>query len=102
MPPQYALLNEAPKEENYTRRVVDLVAVLEETSPASGEGIRRLCEEGVTHIYVGQGQGEIGLGVSQLFEPRDFLGHPEFRLVYQQDRVYIFAVVDGLCASLSP
>ncbi|MCJ7739522.1 MAG: hypothetical protein MUQ10_19785, partial [Anaerolineae bacterium] len=102
MPPQYALLNEAPKEEDYTRRIVDLVAALEEIPPASDEGIRRLCEEGVTHIYVGQGQGEVGLGVSQLFEPQDFLGHPEFHLVYHQDRVHIFAVADGLCASLSP
>ena len=99
MPPQYALLNEAPKEEDYTLRVVGLVAAFEETSPASGEGIRRLCEEGITHIYVGQGQGKVGLGVSQLFEPQDFLGHPEFRLIYEQDRVYIFAVADGLCVS---
>jgi len=102
MPPQYALFNEAPKEADYTRRVVDLVAAFEETPPASGEGIRLLCEEGVTHIYVGQGQGEVGAGVRQLFEPQDFLGHPEFHLVYRQDRVYIFAVADGLCASLSP
>ncbi|MGC9467691.1 MAG: DUF6541 family protein [Anaerolineae bacterium] len=101
MPPQYALLNEVPEEEGYSRRVVELVTTLETISPASVEGLRHLCDEGVTHVYVGQGQGEVGAGVTQLFEPEDFLNAGMFRLLYHEDRVHIFAVAAGVCSDLN-
>jgi hypothetical protein len=70
MPPQYALLNEAPAESGYSQRVVDLVAHLEEHSPASPEGLARLCEWGITHVYIGQGQGKVGAGGGPTLSPR--------------------------------
>jgi len=97
MPPQYALFNEQPEPLDYSRRMVELVAALEETVPASPQGIALLCEEHITHVYIGQGQGLVGAGVSQLFAPQDFLDQPEFDLVYHEDRVYIFTLNDDLC-----
>jgi hypothetical protein len=97
MPPQYALGNEQPVEEGYSERVVELVARLETTSPGSEEGVRLLCERGITHSYIGQQQGRIGSGAQPLFSPEDFLASPSFETVYHQDRVYVFAVRPEAC-----
>ncbi len=92
MPPQYALVNEAPIEWDYTQHVTDLVADLEKKSPTSAEGMKLLCSWGVTHVYIGQGQGKVGAGAVQLFPPEVFVSTNAFNLVYRQDRVYIFAL----------
>ncbi len=97
MPPQYAMLNERPAQPGYTRRVVDLVATLETHSPASAEGLTVLCDWGITHVYIGQGQGRIGSGAIPLFAPADLRTSPAFDLVYHQDRVSIFALAPQHC-----
>jgi len=102
MPPQYALLNEAPAESGYSQRVVDLVAHLEKRSPASPEGLARLCEWGITHVYIGQGQGKVGAGAVQLFPPEVLADSPAFRPVYHQDRVWIFALNPEACEERGP
>jgi hypothetical protein len=102
MPPQYALLNEAPAESGYSQRVVDLVAHLEEHSPASPEGLARLCEWGITHVYIGQGQGKVGAGAVQLFPPEVLADSSAFRPVYHQDRVWIFALNPEACEERGP
>ncbi len=102
MPPQYALLNETPAEPGYSQRVVDLVAHLEEHSPASPEGLSRLCEWGITHVYIGQGQGKVGAGAVQLFAPDDLLASPVFRPVYRQDRVWVLALNPETCGGTAP
>ena len=102
MPPQYALLNEAPAEPDYSQRVVDLVAHLEEHSPASPEGLARLCEWGITHVYIGQGQGKVGAGAVQLFPPEVLADSLAFRPVYHQDRVWIFALNPDACEERGP
>lgn len=99
MPPQYALLTEAPAESGYSQRVVDLVAKLEENSPASAEGVQLLCDWDITHVYVGQGQGEIGPEAVQLFSPTALAGSSAFSQVYHQDRVWIFALDPGMCGA---
>jgi len=97
MPPQYALLNERPIDADYTRKVVELVAGLEANSPASPEGMRLLCEQGITHVYIGQRQGTVGFAAPQLFAPDDFAPQPAFDLVYREDRVYVFAFDRATC-----
>jgi hypothetical protein len=102
MPPQYALLNEAPAEPDYSQRVVDLVAHLEEHSPASPEGLARLCEWGITHVYIGQRQGKVGAGATQLFSPEALADSSAFRSIYHQDRVWIFALKPEACEERGP
>ena len=97
MPPQYALLSEAPVQPGYSQDVVDLVTRLETTSPASAEGIQALCEWGVTHVYVGQGHGEVGIGAIQLFSPGELAGNPAFDQIYHRDRVSVFALDPTAC-----
>lgn len=97
MPPQYAIVNEAPSLPDYTRRVVGLVAVLETASLGSPEGLRALCAEEVSHVYIGQGQGRVGLGASQLFALGELGGSPAFEPVYRRDRVAIYALRPEVC-----
>lgn len=51
-----------------------------------------LQERGVTHVYVGQLQGSTNSD-RPLLKPSALLGSPHYRLVYHQDRVWIFALV---------
>ncbi len=97
MPPQYAMLNEISTPPDYTQRVVDLVAQLEKTSPTSPESLKVLCEWGFTHVYIGQGQGEVGIGVNQLFSPDELVPSPFFNLIYHHDRVHIFELNQQEC-----
>jgi len=101
MPPQYALLNEVPADAQYTQSIVNLVAYLETTSPVSPEGVQVLCNWGITHVYVGQGQGKVGAGAMQLFSPDVLAISPVFSTVYQQDRVHIFALKPQACGATS-
>jgi hypothetical protein len=99
MPPQYALLNEVPAEEGTSQRLVELISHLEGVSLASPEGVARVCEWGITHVYIGQRQGKVGIGVTQLFSPEALASAPAFSLAYRQDRVHIFALDSRACVA---
>lgn len=101
MPPQYALLAEKPHPADYSQRMVDLVASLETLSPASPEGVRLLCDNGITHIYIGQRRGEVGMGAHPLLYASDFENNA-YELIYHQDLVYIFKLKSESCSILKP
>jgi hypothetical protein len=96
IPPQYALLNEVPIDENYSQHLVDMVAYLEDHSLSEKETLHWLCKSGISHIYIGQDQGEVGVGENQLFNQNEI---PEsfYNLIYAQDRVRIYEVKQQLC-----
>jgi len=89
LPPQYALANEKPQKSDYSNLVVNLTHTLENSSISSKETLELFCEWGITHIYIGQNQGQIGLGAKPLFRPKDI---PNEWIIYNQDRVFIFDV----------
>jgi hypothetical protein len=97
IPPQYALLNEAPIDPSYNRDVVNLVAQLQAVSPSSPEGLSLLCQQDISHVYVGQGQGHIGFGAVPLYFPDDLLASSAFAPLYHQDQVWIFAFDRSIC-----
>ena len=98
MPPLYALSSEVPLEEDYSAQVVELVAALETTPLNTPQGVALLCEQGISHIYIGQLQGLVGISwLNQLFAPEELVNQKPFQLVYQQDRVYIFALREAAC-----
>jgi hypothetical protein len=100
LPPQYAL-NEAPIQPGYTQGMIDLVKKLETISLDSQQGVDLLCDEGITHVYIGQGQGKVALRAMnlgpQLFSPNDLLYSQNYGLLYHQDLVYVFALNPGVC-----
>jgi hypothetical protein len=101
MPPQYALLNEVPVPADYSQKIVELIAFLENNSPGSIQGVKKLCHEDITHAYIGQGQGLVGFGARQLYTRDDFLNSPFWQVIYQNDRVYIFALDPTICIQLN-
>jgi hypothetical protein len=98
MPPLYALGSEVPLDASYSSQIVETVAALEMISLNTGEGVALLCELGVSHVYIGQLQGLVGLTwLNQLYSPQELLDQPTYQLVYHQDRVYIFALQPEAC-----
>lgn len=102
MPPQYALFNEKPLTPGYTRAVTQLVRDLQAISPASPEGLRLLCQWGITHAYVGQAQGRVRFEETMPLLPvKELMALPAFALIYQQDRVRVFALDRQVCGKVS-
>jgi hypothetical protein len=97
LPPQYAQFNETSQPSDYTQQVVDLVAGLQDHPVAEPESLAALCEWGITHIYHGQGQGQVG-GPGALYQPAELLAQPDlFTRIYHQDRVSIFSLNPEAC-----
>lgn len=97
MPPQYALLNEVSDPVDYSKKVIDLVATLEQNSPGSSIGLHAICSMNVTHIYIGQGEGMIGSGARQLFNRESLQTSGFFDELYHQDRISIFSIKPNAC-----
>lgn len=97
MPPLYALTGETPLEAGYSQRMIQLVAELETASLDHPASLDLLCDEGITHVYIGQGQGLVGASGEALFTPQEMTASQAFELVYRQDRVWIFALQPEVC-----
>jgi hypothetical protein len=98
MPPQYALLTETELEPGYGQHVVELVAGLRQTSLSTEAGVRLLCAEGITHVYIGQGEGRVMIPPSEpLFTAQEMLGNPSFEQAYHQGRVWVFELTEEGC-----
>ena len=97
MPPQYALLNEQPLQPGYPQEIVDIVAELETVTLDSPDGIALLCQYDITHVYMGQGRGMIGAGLSILYTPEELAASPALESLYTRDSVQILGVKAGTC-----
>jgi len=75
---------------DYQEAVRDDFAQIQQRSPVSAEGVRFLQDRGITHVYVGQGNGMVGNPGAPLLDVDALLASPAFRLVYHQDQVWIF------------
>jgi hypothetical protein len=77
---------------------VDLVAGLRETPLSTAVGLRKACDEGVTHVYVGQGDGRVGMPPPEpLFTAEEMEASPAFEALYHQDGAWVFALFDAAC-----
>ncbi len=97
MPPQYALLNEISTPPDYSKRVTNLVKLLETQPVTLPDSITQLCKEGISHVYIGQRQGEVGGSGHPLFSPESLLESASFDVDYHQDRVWIFSLKPEIC-----
>jgi hypothetical protein len=101
MPPQYALLSEEPSQPDYPQLVTNLVMQLRQVGVTSPQGMRLLCQYGVTHVYVGQGRGRIALPPPRPMLPIGELeSSPHFDVLYRQDKVGVFAFDTQVCPTL--
>lgn len=99
IPPQYALANEVSDPPEYSQNVIKLVTNLEKDGVTSPAGLARLCEWGVSHIYVGQRQGLMGFGATQLFSADILLKSRDLERIYHQDCVSIFSIKPSVCTT---
>ena len=98
MPPQYALL-EQPVDPEQVPRLINLMASLEGIPLSTLPAAALLCEQGYSHVYLGQKQGAVGFEVRQLYSEAQLRQNPALQLVYAQDRVRVFGLAPQFCAS---
>jgi hypothetical protein len=56
------------------------------------EVLSLLVERGVTHVYIGQRHGIVNYGGTNTLNPEVIKQNPNFQLIYNMDRVWIFKV----------
>jgi hypothetical protein len=100
LPPQYALMSESPLVPGYSRTLMELVASLQAAGPQSPEGLAILCEQGITHLFVGQRQGAAGDRAEPLFRADTLAHYASFVPVYHEDRVWVFSLDRRACGGI--
>lgn len=96
MPPQYALLEQPLKLEQVSD-LVDLIASLEGIPLSKLHAAALLCDQGYSHVFLGQKQGAVGFEVRQLYTEAQLNQNPALQPVYAQDRVRIYEVNQEFC-----
>lgn len=60
-----------------------------------------LCSAGITHVYIGQRQGQVGYGSHSLIPATWLEGNPDFKLLHQEDQAQIWLFDRGhICSNL--
>lgn len=75
---------------DYEQRVNELSHLVREAGPTNEAVVTMLQGEGVTHVYIGQRQGQVNYTGPAAIDPNELLNSPYYRLRYHQDRVWIF------------
>jgi hypothetical protein len=75
---------------DYRQRIHTMAQQMHELGPADPTVLDLLDGEKVTHVYIGQRQGRVNYGGPKVLDPQAFLSSEAWKLVYHQDRVWIF------------
>jgi len=84
--PPITYAHEAAYEPEYVARINDFARKVETISLATSEALDLLCDNGITHVFVGYKGGSIRVDELQ---QSDY-----YQLLYHKDRVWVFEVVD--------
>jgi hypothetical protein len=87
-------------EPDYAQQVVALATAIQSKGMMDPTVLALLRERGVTHVYIGQRQGQVN-NPQPVLSPLTLNHNPNFRLLYRQDRVWIFEFCGGVtpCAA---
>ena len=77
----------------YREWVNDITRQVQEAGIDDPATLGMLEERGITHVYLGQGQGQVGADAVQLLSPEALSTSPAFSIAYHQDRVWVFEAV---------
>jgi len=77
----------------YREWVNSLPRLLQEMGVDNLATLALLRRQGITHVYVGQRQGQVGYSGPGMLDPYALFRSTHYRLVYHQDRVWVFEVV---------
>jgi hypothetical protein len=74
----------------YRKYVRQLTQLIEQGGVLHPDSLAALAERGVSHVYIGQQQGRVNYSGPAVLDPNTLLSSEHFKLVYRQDRVWIF------------
>jgi hypothetical protein len=78
---------------DYREWVNDLTRQIQGMGMDDPATLTMLRERGITHVYIGQQQGRVNYSGPDVLDPEALLRSARYRLVYYQDRVWVFEVV---------
>lgn len=93
LPPINYVAESGPQPE-YVAYINALTAEIEQKGINSPDVKEMLRERQITHIYIGQQQGQVNASGPPLLKIDQLLSDPDFHLIYHQDRIYIFEIVE--------
>jgi hypothetical protein len=82
--------NELLPTSNYRQRIHDIAYQVQQKGPDDPAVLALLRGEKVTHAYIGQRQGRVNYGGSQVLDPEVFLRSEAWEVIYHQDRIWVF------------
>lgn len=80
---------------DYAQSVNTLASAIQSKGITDPTVLALLRERGVTYVYIGQRQGQVN-NAQPMLSAEILLASPHFRLVYHQDRVWIFEFCHGI------
>jgi hypothetical protein len=80
---------------DYVTYTNNLVALIQEKGLNHPDVLTELREREYTHIYIGQQQGQVNATSPSMLNPNELLNEPFYKLIYNEDRVWIFEIIDG-------
>ena len=84
---------------DYAQAVVTLTSEIQSKGVTDPTVLALSRERGVTHVYIGQRQGRVN-NSQPMLDSAALLKSPHFRLVYHQDRVWVFEFCGGVTVCL--
>jgi len=91
LPPLNYASEQGPRPD-YVQWINALTTAIQNKGIAHPDVLALLRARGITYVYTGQRQGRVNDGGPYFLEPEQLLASPNFRLVYHQDRVWIFKI----------
>ena len=83
---------EAPVSPDYPRQVNELVSQLQTSDLSTAQSLKLLKQNGITHVYIGQQEGQVGNPGEPLLPVETLLAAPYYESVYHEAQVWIFRV----------
>lgn len=80
---------------DYVTYTNNLVTLIQESGLSHPDVLLELREREFTHIYIGQQQGQVNSTSPPILNPNELLNEPYFKLIYNEDRVWIFEIIDN-------
>jgi hypothetical protein len=80
---------------NFITYTNDLVALIESKGISHPEVLSEFHQRGITHVFIGQQQGQVNAPGPPLLNAQLLIDDPRFSLVYNEDRVWIFEIAQG-------
>ena len=77
----------------YREWINNLTQQIQETGIDAPETLALLQKHGIAHVYIGQQQGRVNYSGPDVLDSNALLRSAHYRLVYHQDRVWVFEVV---------